>query len=183
MKTTRKLLPAINSLYDMNFTNEELTSLTSHWAANTEKPEETEEENKGAEREYKVKRDLKISMRKADIILTATSPWSIDFDKDQNINIQKLDLEDKQSDKELATVIKESTIYTTFGGRIGDSSTSFKFKEFKESDVPTFTSCVNFLNNFRNLEKSLAVLYSNLYIYKDVNEFKNILQLEILKNH
>ena len=182
MKTTRKLLPAINSLYDMNFTNEELTSLTSHWAANTEKPEETEEENKGAEREYKVKRDLKISMRKADIILTATSPWSIDFDKDQNINIQKLDLEDKQSDKELATVIKESTIYTTFGGRIGDSSTSFKFKEFKESDVPTFTSCVNFLNNFRNLEKSLAVLYSNLYIYKDVNEFKNILQLEILKN-
>ena len=25
-----------------------------------------------------------------------------------------------------------------------------------------------------NLEKSLAVLYSNLYIYKDVNEFKHI---------
>ena len=57
MKTTRKLLPAINSLYDMNFTDDELTSLISHWAANTERPEETDQENKQAEREYKIKRD------------------------------------------------------------------------------------------------------------------------------
>ena len=51
--------------------------------------------------------------------------------------IQKLDLEDKESDKKIAKMFEENMLYVHFGGGQDLRNSSFRFKKLEESGIKT----------------------------------------------
>ena len=92
MKTTIKLLPAINSLYDIGLTNAEMGQLSTNWIFN-----KSEREGEDSQLSFKEKRarDAKINLsliiRKGDVLLNSTNPDKHAYSKDECIHLKKLD--------------------------------------------------------------------------------------------
>lgn len=177
MKTTRKLLPAINSLYSMGLEDNEITTLLSNWAANLG---EVEGES---ERVSKVKRDLRIAFKKGNILLHITSPFKSSYDKHNNVEITKLDLEDNADHKALNKKIEDSTIYYCFDtSLLKNSEGGFVFKSLEAADLDNLCLMHTFTKNFRSLHRLFKVAYESNKVYESVEDLRSILSLEI-KHH
>jgi len=109
MKTSIKLLPAINTLYEFGITQKELNGLTKNWIVEWEKEDSDEEVikptflEKAAE---KIRKNLFVVLKKENDLIVAVPPASLHYEKENCIYLTRL-----SEDSKTHELLEKDTFY------------------------------------------------------------------------
>jgi hypothetical protein len=127
MKTSIKLLPAINTLYEFGLTSKELARLTNNWVIRWKKPDrqtETKSETFLEIISNKIRGTLFIAIKKEQDLIIAVPPSSLHYEKENCIYLTRL-----SEDSPLHDTLEQDKFYYGYDGHGNNSHISLKNKE------------------------------------------------------
>ena len=138
MKTSIKLLPAINTLYEFGLTNDEMHTLTNNWIVQWEDKKEDEEiitKTFLEKKADKIRKHLFLVLKKENDLIVAVPEASLHYEKENCIYLTRL-----SEDSDLHNVLEVDTFYYGFNpdksqGHISLTREEMVFTKLGENDL------------------------------------------------